>query len=142
MYTSWPLRSFPYLLPDIKYLVPLKLTTGQIEDFYMKSLINTFSALADLNRIKIIAALILNNELLSAQIIEFLNQSQQTVSEHLVILIKAGLIKKIKIDNTSVYKLNKDSRDFETIAQLIKNRMDSDPDFQQELNRIDEILAQ
>ena len=106
----------------------------------MKNLVTIYKALADLDRLKIIAALILNNGLLSNQIIEFLNQSELTVSEHLLTLINAGIVAARKENNKIYYKLNKDSRDFGPIVEMVKNRMDNDQEFQNELYLIDEIL--
>ncbi len=107
----------------------------------MKTLVTIYQALADLDRLKVIAALILNNELLSCQIIEFLNQSEKDVSEHLLILINIGFITTRKDNDKLWYRLNKDSSDFAPIAEMVKNRMDNDPEFQKELYFIDEILA-
>ena len=65
-----------------------------------------FKALADVNRRKILTML-KNNSLTVNQIVELLNIKQPTVSTHLAILKKSGLvISEIKGKNR-IYRLNK-----------------------------------
>ena len=106
----------------------------------MQNLATIYQALADIHRIKIFAALILNTELTELQISAFLKISPIEVSCHLQILQDANLLKFTDKDRQQWFRLNKDIQDFEPITAMIKHRMDNDLEFQAELNKIDEIL--
>jgi DNA-binding transcriptional ArsR family regulator len=68
-------------------------------------------ALADGNRLKIIAALLKYNELCACQITEFLGIAGATASRHLTILVNAALIQSRKDGRWVFYRLNnEDSR--------------------------------
>jgi DNA-binding transcriptional ArsR family regulator len=66
----------------------------------------TFKALADINRRKILT-LLKNGELNVSKIVERLDIGQPTVSSHLAVLRKAGLVEVTVKSKERIYKLNR-----------------------------------
>ena len=72
----------------------------------MQTALDTVKALADGNRMRVIAALIEHNELCVCQITELLQISMATVSRHMSILYKARLVQSRKEGRWVFYRLS------------------------------------
>ena len=73
-----------------------------------------FKSLADVNRRKILSIL-KNGDLTVSEILKFLDIKQATLSSHLAILRKAGLVNFLIRGKQRIYKLNR-----ETLAGFVK----------------------
>jgi len=94
----------------------------------------TAKALADGNRLKIIAALFEYDELCVCIITEFLKIAGATASRHLSILINAGLLESRKDGRWVYYRLNsKDNLFWAWLKKRLKGRTD--------LGRLAKIVA-
>lgn len=74
----------------------------------MESLLRTFKALGDKNRLRIIAILMEQRELCACQIIELLGVAGATTSKHLSQLQQAGLVRSRKEGRWAFFSLNDD----------------------------------
>ncbi|MBF0544558.1 MAG: metalloregulator ArsR/SmtB family transcription factor [Candidatus Riflebacteria bacterium] len=83
----------------------------------MREFLNITKALADETRLRIILAL-RNRELCVCQIITFLGLAPSTVSEHLSMLTKAGLIEKRKSGKWAFYRLTSENGSHEIKVAL------------------------
>jgi ArsR family transcriptional regulator len=72
----------------------------------MKTPLEQLKALADRNRLRIVAALMSTDELCACQISELLGVSGATASRHMELLIRAGLIDSRKAGRWVHYKFN------------------------------------
>jgi ArsR family transcriptional regulator len=72
----------------------------------MEELLNITKALADGNRLRVIMALTAYDELCVCQITEFLGHATATVSRHMNVLQKAGLVKSRKDGRWVYYSLS------------------------------------
>ena len=81
-----------------------------------------FKSLADVNRRKILTIL-KNGDLTVNEILKYLNIKQATLSNHLAILRKAGLVSFVVMGKLRIYKLNRESLN-NFVAEL--NRFVSD----------------
>lgn len=70
----------------------------------LKEIENTFKALADVNRLRILA-LVQDAPLCVCQLMAILDISQSTVSKHLAILKGAGLVEEVQRGKRSFYQL-------------------------------------
>lgn len=73
-----------------------------------------FKSLADVNRRKILTAL-KQKDLTVTEILSYVNIKQATLSNHLAILRKAGLVKFVVKGKQRIYKFNK-----ETVFSFVK----------------------
>lgn len=71
----------------------------------MKTPLNIAKALADGNRMRVVAALLSRDELCVCQIVEMLCLAAATVSRHMSILQNAGLVKSRKAGRWVFYRL-------------------------------------
>ena len=72
----------------------------------MEKLQTLFSALSDKSRLRIIAALWESNDMCACQIVELLQLSGATISNHLSILMQAGLLDSYKEGRWVHYRLD------------------------------------
>lgn len=75
-------------------------------DDCMEQVLGTTKALADGNRLRVVMALTDQEELCVCQITELLNLAMPTVSRHMSVLQKAGLVKSRKDSRWVYYRLS------------------------------------
>ena len=108
----------------------------------MLSFMSITKALADENRIRILAALN-GRELCVCQIIDLLQLAPSTVSKHLSILRQARLLKVRKNGRWIYYRLNEKSPP-PPVAEAIKwviESVDAEPIVRQDARRLNDILS-
>ena len=108
----------------------------------MLSFMNITKALADENRVRILAAL-KEGELCVCQIIDLLQLAPSTVSKHLSILRQARLLAARKNGRWMYYRLNRHNPP-PAVAEAIDwviDSVDSDPVVQADVRRLSEILS-
>jgi len=72
----------------------------------MEQVLNIIKALADKNRLRVVEALTIQKELYVCQITEMLGLAMPTVSRHMSVLQKAGLVKNRKEGRWVCYRLS------------------------------------
>ncbi len=77
----------------------------------MDKYLKIFKALGDKTRLRMVKMLELKEELCVCEIRAVINSSMPTISNHLKILLEAGLVTSNKKDKYVNYRLNKDKND-------------------------------
>lgn len=105
----------------------------------MKAQLEQLKALADRNRLRVVAALMNNEELCACQISEMLGVSGATASRHMELLIRAGLIDSRKSGRWVYYTLNP------TFPAPLRNWLDkplsNDPEIKADLGNVKRITG-
>lgn len=107
----------------------------------MDTLLSTFKALSDRNRLRIFAVLSNYEELCACQIIELLQVSGATVSRHINQLINAGLVAGRKDGRWVFYCLTPDTIQFNEVHHWMKIHFDQSIDVQHDLKALEKIIA-
>lgn len=107
----------------------------------MDTLLSTFKALSDRNRLRIVAVLSSYEELCACQIIELLQVSGATVSRHINQLIHAGLIDSRKNGRWVFYRLKANKNHFNEIQDWMKTQFNHSSDVQKDLKALEKITA-
>lgn len=84
---------------------------------------NFFKSLADETRLKVISLLWLE-DLCMCEIVEALNSASSTISHHLRIMEKGGVIQSRKVGKFTIYRLKKEK--LENIIPFINQNIDGD----------------
>jgi ArsR family transcriptional regulator len=106
----------------------------------METTVNTLKALADRNRLRITMALQQNDELCACQITEFLQVSGATVSRHLGVLQRAGILQSRKDGKWIYYRLCTEQIPHHLLGWLIPE-LKSSPDIQADQRALSHILS-
>lgn len=106
----------------------------------LNMVVEIFKALSEKNRVRVIAALTRNYELCVCQITLMLGLAYSTVSRHLNILLKAGLIRVRKDGKWAYYSLS-DKFPGEILQWVIRNLEESEQ-IKRDANRLKKILMQ
>ncbi len=105
----------------------------------MKKPLDQLKALADRNRLRIVAALMKSNELCACHIVELLGVTGATASRHMDLLIRSGLVASRKDGRWVHYKL---SPTFPTpIFQWLEKNLSSDPENKADLKKLKKITG-
>ncbi len=105
----------------------------------MQTALDTTKALADGNRMRVIAALLEHDELCVCQITELLRISMATVSRHMSILHKARLVQSRKEGRWVFYRL---SQTFPTqIGAWLKEAVQNSLEIKADRQKLADILA-
>ena len=102
----------------------------------MKRIDKICKALADRNRLRIIASLFLSKELCACQIHEWLGVSGATASNHLGILANAGFISSRKDGKWVHYRLNRTVPEIQSLLRWIKKNISNDLELNLELDQL------
>lgn len=107
----------------------------------MESLLTIFKALADKNRLRIVASLQRQDELCACQIIEMLGVAGATASKHLAFLQDAGMITSRKDGRWNYFSLNKNlPQDFP--GEWLKKTLNNLPEIITDEKHLDVILLE
>ena len=93
----------------------------------------TCKALADRNRVRILAALFNYKELCACEIYEWLTVSGATASKHLGILIRTNLILNRKDGRWVFYRINKSNPSNRKLLNWLKDQFAKDEKLQKDL---------
>ena len=105
----------------------------------MKNTLRTIKALADGNRLRVVAALMGREELCVCQITAMLQLAPATVSRHMSILQTADLVASRKAGRWVYYRLHKP---FPAIlAEWLRESLSGSPDIEADRRKLKEILA-
>ena len=101
-----------------------------------------FKALADRNRLRIVAALLQADELCACQIIELIGVSGATASRHLGILQHAGLVESRKDGRWVHFSLRRDESSARSLVDWIGKRFEKAPETVGDIENLRRILLQ
>ena len=105
----------------------------------MQTALDTAKALADGNRMRVVAALVEHNELCVCQITELLQITMATVSRHMSILHKARLVQSRKEGRWVFYRL---AQSFPTlIGDWLKDAVRDSAEIKSDRQKLVEILS-
>ncbi len=107
----------------------------------MQNLISVFKALADKNRLRIVASLWEQDELCACQVIEMLGVTGATVSRHLTILQDAGIIVSRK-DGRWIYFRLSEQLPKEFPREWLQNTLHGMPEIIKDQENLDSILKE
>ncbi len=107
----------------------------------MKKMLLVTKALADSSRLRVVNALMVEKELCACQITELLELSGATVSRHMSILIRAGLVESRREGKWVYYSLGKNP-DNAVMLKWIAAGMKENSQSSQDLTRLKIITSQ
>jgi DNA-binding transcriptional ArsR family regulator len=116
---------------------------AEVKDFIMRELLIITKALADENRLRIVAAL-KGRELCLCQLVELLGLATSTVSRHASLLQQAQLVESRREGRWAYFRLADGEAPAvvqETLAAIL-NALDCDPQGKTDRQRLKEILKQ
>ena len=105
----------------------------------MDQALSVFKALSDGNRLRTIMALMNRRELCVCEITEMLSLATATVSRHMSVLLKAGLVRSQKKGRWVYYRIHEDFPTF--LESWLNVKLASDPDVKKDRQRLDGILG-
>jgi ArsR family transcriptional regulator, arsenate/arsenite/antimonite-responsive transcriptional repressor len=104
----------------------------------MKNALEPLKALADGNRLRIVAALMEKEELCACQFIQLLQIAGATVSRHMELLIRAKLVRSRKDGRWVHYRLDPDFPG--PILNWLRIQLDTDPVIKSDRKALQQII--
>jgi ArsR family transcriptional regulator, arsenate/arsenite/antimonite-responsive transcriptional repressor len=98
-------------------------------------------ALADRNRLRMVAALTERGELCACQLTELSGVAGATVSRHLSLLVQAGVAESRKEGRWVHYRLRPGVADKGPLAKWLREALADSPDVERDRKALDRILA-
>ena len=105
----------------------------------MKNTLSLLKALSDQNRLRVVAALLSTHEICACQIKELLKITGATVSRHLALLIRAGLVDSRKEGRWVYYRLRKDRPDVKSLIPWLKQEIGNSVVVKEDRLMLDEV---
>jgi ArsR family transcriptional regulator len=105
----------------------------------MKTPLEQLKALADRNRLRVVAALMNTEELCACQISGFLGVTGATASRHMELLIRAGLVDSRKVGRWVYYKLSPAVPS--PLFQWLDKTLSEDPEIMQDRGTLSRITG-
>jgi ArsR family transcriptional regulator len=94
----------------------------------MDKLTAIFKALSDRNRLRIVAALLKQEELCACQLTELIQLTGATASRHMGVLIASGLVDSRKDGRWVYYRLRREQTDLGILIDWVESQLSNDPD--------------
>lgn len=107
----------------------------------MDNTLAIFKSLADLNRLRIMAALLQEDELCACQLTELLGITGPTVSRHLSLMQSAGLVLARKEGRWIFFKIS-DSLAFSFPLDWLKKRLLENPALEEDRIRLKRLMSE
>jgi ArsR family transcriptional regulator len=107
----------------------------------MNKTLEILKALSDLNRLRVVSALMHIDELCACQVTELLTVSGATASRHLGLLIHAGIVESRKEGRWVYYWLNKEMASSSLLFQWLEAELKDAPDLEADRMLLDSIVA-
>lgn len=92
----------------------------------MEQITAVLKSLADKNRLRIVTALLGQEELCACQVTELIEVSGATASRHLSVLVASGLLKSRKQGRWVYYRLHRDNPSFQSLFCWIDEQLKND----------------
>lgn len=106
----------------------------------MDKTLSLLKAISDKNRLRIVNALLVHNELCACQIIEFLQVTGATASRHLGQMVNAGVLQNRKQGRWIYFRLNKEDSSLISLFQWLNRKTDNCAQAEQDLETLKKIL--
>ncbi|MCB1042294.1 MAG: winged helix-turn-helix transcriptional regulator [Acidobacteria bacterium] len=107
----------------------------------MELLTGVFKALADRNRLRMLAALMRYDELCACQLIELIQVTGATASRHMGVLIASGLVASRKEGRWVYYRLCREKAEYHSLISWIEARLKISPDAEKDAKTLTTIMA-
>lgn len=107
----------------------------------MDKLTALFKALSDRNRLRIVAALLRQDELCACQVTELIQVTGATASRHMGVLIASGLVDSRKDGRWVYYRIRREQTDTAVLLRWIESQLSRDPDIALDAKTLDEITS-
>lgn len=107
----------------------------------MDQLTALFKALSDRNRLRIVAALLRQDELCACQVTELIQVTGATASRHMGVLLASGLVASRKDGRWVYYRIRREQTDTGVLINWIESQLSRDPDIALDANTLDEITS-
>ncbi len=130
-----------YSLPEPKDPLYLANQLNIRVELSVESLLSIFKALADKNRLRIIASLQRQDELCACQIIEMLGVAGATASKHLAVLQDSGMISSRKEGRWNYFRLSNNLPQ-EFPEEWLKKTLNSLPEIVKDERHLEIILQE
>jgi len=108
----------------------------------LQTLLDVTKALSDRNRLRVVAALQDHTELCACQITELLQVTGATVSRHMGILMKAGLVKSRKEGRWTFYKVKTPTANTRPVMQWLQRGLQESADLDGDRRFLARILSE
>ena len=108
----------------------------------MQTLLDVTKALSDRNRVRVVAALQGHVELCACQITELLQVSGATVSRHMGILMRAGLVESRKDGRWIFYQLKTPASNAGSLLDWLQREFRASPDLEIDRQALSRILSE
>ncbi|MFP4521129.1 MAG: ArsR/SmtB family transcription factor [Fibrobacterota bacterium] len=100
-----------------------------------------FKALSDLNRLRIVAALLKHDELCACQLTELIQVAGATASRHMGVLISSGLVDSRKKGRWVYYRIRREQAELGVLIGWIESRLKADPDMALDAKALEKITS-
>ena len=107
----------------------------------MDKLTALFKALSDRKRLRIVAALLKQDELCACQLTELIQVTGATASRHMGVLIASGLADSRKDGRWVYYRIRREQTDAGVLIGWIESQLSRDPDIALDAKTLDEITS-
>jgi ArsR family transcriptional regulator len=94
----------------------------------MDKLTAIFKALSDRNRLRIVAALLKQDELCACQLTELIQVTGATASRHMGVLIASGLVDSRKDGRWVYYRIRREQTGLSILIDWVESQLSNDPD--------------
>jgi len=108
----------------------------------LKTLLDVTKALSDRNRLRVVAALQVHNELCACQITELLQVRGATVSRHMGILMRAGLVESRKDGRWIFYQLKLPRNGARPMMDWLRCELQASSELDMDRQRLSRILSE
>ena len=112
-----------------------------INGVHMDTLTKMFKALSDKSRLRMLSALMNQNEMCACQLTELIQVSGATASRHLGILHSAGLVESRKEGRWVYYRLSKENHKGKDLLQWVSDQLKRDPEAVDDVQTIKKIMS-
>ncbi len=107
----------------------------------MDNTLSIFKSMADKNRLRIVNALLVHDELCACQITEFLNVAGATASRHLSLMVNAGVLKNRKDGRWIYFRLNRDDTGLAPLIEWVKQEAAGSNQIRNDLKTLEKIAC-
>jgi len=108
----------------------------------VQALLDVTKALADRNRLRVVAALQIHTELCACQITELLQVKGATVSRHMGILVRAGLVESRKDGRWIYYQLKIPAAGNRPMMNWLQGELQASPEVELDRQRLSRVLSE
>jgi len=106
----------------------------------MNKTLSVIKAISDKNRLRILSALLVHDELCACQITEFLKVAGATASRHLSQMVSAGVLQNRKQGRWIYFRLKREETSLTPLFDWVDKRVEKSQQANQDLKALKDIL--